>query len=262
MTASLSDHWAALIDVGLLGAGRRPMPDAPAGPVAELAEARRAGDGGEAVLDQVGLLGALRRSGVRPGPAVPLLVSVPDDPRPVCSARAAALLLDVLSEWPVLLDEWFATLAAGGKRLAPELVVPLLGRFRSDPKRRAVVLEAAGPLGEWIAELFPEQLAPRKASARSGPEPHAPLPADFAALVALEPSVLAAALAEGLERTELSNRHRPMLVQLLCTVPAVTLPAVAAALNRAGTNPNTMGLALSLAELATIRHSMIQELLT
>lgn len=259
--ATLAEHWDELAAVALLGADRRSSPSPPAGVAAELAAARRAGDAGDALLDQVALLAALRRGGLRPAPAVPLLMPAPGDHRRPCSPRASAVLRDVLSEWPVLFDEWLTCLGSGGWRLAPEIVVPLLNRFRADPRRRAALLEAAGPVGDWLVELFPSLLAPRPATATTIPEPVAPLPADFVRLAELDAATLAATLAQGLERGELTNRFRPLLVQLLGQVPAAHLAPVAAALHRAGTNPNTMGLALGLADFATLRHTMIQELL-
>jgi hypothetical protein len=109
--------------------------------------------------------------------------------------------------------------------------------------------------------LFPEQLAARPGGSRTLVEPPGPLPADIARYAEFDAELLASSLAVGLERGELSNRHRPMLVRLLCLVSPAVLPTVAAALHRAGSNPATMGLALGLADLTSIRHSMIQELL-
>ena len=258
MSETLESHWAELAGVALLGSDRRPVPEPPGGPLAELAAARHAGDAGEALLDRVAVLGALRKGGLRPGPGVPLLVPAAGDLRPICPPAATTRLVDLLAAWPQLVDEWLATVVAQGWRLSPELVVPLLAKFRSDGARRALVREAAGPLADWLVELFPHLVAPRKATVK--PEPPA-LPADIARLAELEGEALAFTLADGLERGELVNRHRPLLERLLCLVPVAHLPACAALLNRAGTNPNTMGLALSLADLATTRHAMIQELL-
>ncbi len=125
----------------------------------------------------------------------------------------------------------------------------------------AAVVAGTGLLADWLVELFPEQLAPRRGSTRPPEPPAPPLPDDFARLAALDGPVLAATLAEGLERAEIANRHRPLLIRLLCTVPPTHLEPCAAALRRAGTHPATMGLALGLAELASLRHVMIQELL-
>lgn len=258
--ASLADHWEALAAGGLLGTDRRGLVPPPPGPAAHLAEHRVPAGSGEGLLDQVALLTALRRAGVRPGPPRPLLLGAPVDDRPPCSERAVAVLGDILAEWPVLLDEWLAALLAGGKRLPADLVVPLLGRFRADPRRRAAVMAGAGSLADWLVELFPTQLVARRPSpAAESPLP--PLPPDIARLAELDGPVLAATLAEGLARAELTNRLRPLLVRLVCTVPAGHLAPCAAALHRAGTHPATMGLALGLAELATLRHTMIQELL-
>ena len=257
---TLAEHWQHLASAALLGTDRRALGEPPPGPVAEVDRERGAGDGGERLLDELAVLVALRRGGVRPGPPAPLLLPAPPDPRPVCRPAAVRVLDDVLAEWPGLFDEWLALLGSGGWRLAPELVVPLLARFRADPSRRIAV--AAGPLAEWLTELFPELLAPRRrTSSAADHEPPGPIPPDIARLAELPAGELAAALAIGIERAELTTRVRPSLVRLLCTVPAASLPGCAAALNRAGTNPATMGLALALADLATLRWTMIEALL-
>lgn len=256
---SLAEHWQSLAAVALLGTDRRSPPAVPDGDLADLVADRHAGDAGEAVLDQVAALGALRRGGLRPGPPVALLDVADDDPRPVCPPAATARLADLLDAWPQLVDEWLGALVSHGWRLAPEAAVPLLNRFRAHPPRRALALQAVGPLGDWLAELFPDLVGPRRTATVPAEPP--PLPADVQRLARADADALAAALAEGLESGEFSKRHQPMFERVLCSVPIDHLPAIAARLNRAGTNPHTMGIALSLADLAGTRHAMIQELL-
>jgi hypothetical protein len=140
------------------------------------------------------------------------------------------------------------------------VAVGLLAATRADPARRAVVAGLAGDLAPWITELFPAQLAPR---GRPGTTPTKPetlqLPEEIAALVGLAPQDLAAAVVAGLAAGHLANRHRGALVNLISTLTVDHLTAAAEALPRADANPNTMGLALSLADLAAVRLRLIRE---
>ncbi len=257
---SLADLWAGLVSSALLGTDRRAAPSAFGGQVDDITRLRTHHDDSELVLDRVAAIAAMRRAGLRPGPVVPGLLTAPDDPRPVCRPAAVERLPDLLEHWPVLVDQWLAELDRGGWRLPPDAVVELLGRWRNDPERRAVVHHLAGPIATWLVELFPAELAPVR---REGARPAAVerrLPPDIAPFATLDASALAAALASGLDDGALGVRHRPALIDLLMQVPPERLATVADALERAGANPTTMGLALSLADLARTRLAMIEEL--
>jgi hypothetical protein len=135
----------------------------------------------------------------------------------------------------------------------------MLQRFRTDGRRRAAIIELAGPVADWLVEL---DLAPVGGGKPAAPDLDLPPPAgDFAPLWELPGDQLAATLLDGLTRAQLANRHRPLLVRLICEIPAERLAPVIDALSRAATNAATMGLALTLADLAQIRATMIQELL-
>ena len=86
------------------------------------------------------------------------------------------------------------------------------------------------------------------------------LPPDLAPLIQFDGIALAEALAEGMRAGAFGVRHRPGLIELLLHVPPEHLVPVADALERAATNPETMGLAISLADLARTRLGMIEEL--
>ncbi|HEY5877069.1 MAG TPA: hypothetical protein VIT64_17290 [Ilumatobacteraceae bacterium] len=263
---SLADLWAGLVSSALVGTERRAAPGPIGGQLDDVTRLRAHHDDSEVVLDRVAAITAMRRAGLRPGPVVPGLVTAPDDPRPVCRPAAVERLHDLLEQWPVLVDQWLAELDRGGWRLPPDAVVELLGRWRNEPERRALVHHVAGPIATWLVELFPAELAPaRSGRARpaSGDRPASGerrLPPDIAPFVALDAGALAAALASGLEEGALGVRHRPALIDLLLQVPPDRLATVADALERAGTNPTTMGLALSLADLARTRLAMLEEL--
>jgi hypothetical protein len=274
---SLVDLWDDLATAALLGAERRPVPVPPAGPVATLVADRARTDPGEGVLDQVAVLVASRRAGVRPGVVAAPLAPAPADPRPIRPPAAGRRLALLLAAWPELVDEWLARLVAAGYRLAPDDAVALLARTRADPARRQAVVAACGPLAVWLVELFPGELSLRgrrqpPASGATvtagGPAPasqpaalSADLPPDIAALVDVPADVLAGALVAGLTSGRFQARHRPLLLRLLQQVPFASLEPVAGALARAGTNAHTMGLALALADFAATRCQMIQELL-
>lgn len=261
VSTTLAEQWAALVSAALLGTDRRPAPPAPPGPLADLTPGGIDVDDGSAVLDQIAMITAMRRAGVRPAPAAALLVPAPEDARPLCGTAAVDRLHDLLAEWPQLVDQWLELLERSGRRLPPDVAVDLLARWRNDPRRRAAVAEAAGPVTEWLVELFPDELAPGRPSrpARS-PSAPPPLPRDVASLAELDAGELAATLAGGLERGGFGVRHRAPLVQLLIDLPAERLAGLPEVLERAGTNPTTMGLALLLADLARTRLSMIEEL--
>ena len=260
--ASLADLWAGLVSAALLGTERRAAPDPIGSPLDEVTRLRTRHDDAELVLDRVAAITAMRRAGVRPGPVVPGLVTAPDDPRPVCPTAAVERLYDLLGQWPVLVDQWLDELNRGGWRLPPDATVELLGRWRNEPERRAVVHRLAGPIATWLTKLFPAELGPGRGEGAGARPPTADrlLPPDIASFASLDAPALAAALASGLEDGSLGVRHRPALIDLLLQVPPDRLAAVADALERAGTNPTTMGLALSLADLARTRLAMIEEL--
>ena len=252
-------HWGQLATAALLGTDRRPAPAPLPGPLADAVDRLAPADDAASVLVQVALVAAGRRGGVRPGPPAAELMRCADDPRPPCPPAAARRLPELVEHWPSLVDEWLDVVAARGYRLPPALAVTLLRRHRADA-RRALVERAAGPVAEWVTELFPAELGRGRSRLAPAPVEPPPLPADLAALVALPAADTAAVLGHGLATGRFGVRLRASLVQLVGALPAESLPVVADALARAGTNPATLGLALSLADLAQTRAAMLAEL--
>jgi hypothetical protein len=274
---SLAGHWGELVSASLLGVERRPAPAPMAGPLDDLVAARARSDEAERVLDDVAAISAMRRAGVRPGPGAAPLVPAPEDPRPTCRPAAVDRLYDLLEQWPALVDPWLAGVAHGGWRLPPDVAVELLRRWRAEPRRRATVIELTGALAGWLVALFPDELAsrlaerPGRAASRSAsaspaasPAPDAAngpaIPPDLVPLLDLDGPALAGALAQGMRDGAFGVRHRPGLVELLLHTAPENLAPVGDALERAATNPETMGLAISLADLARVRLGMIEEL--
>ena len=256
--ATWEDHWAQLVAAALLGTDRRPPPPPPPGPLAELLDelegqapggASEPTDEAVRLLSQVATVTAARRAGLRPRPAPAPLPACPPAAVPVCPPAAGRRLAELLEAWPMLVDEWLAALMAGGWRLPEEHVVTLLARFRADPRRRALVVKAAGPLADWLAELFPELLAPRRPArpaqvqAAVDAEAAPPLPPDLAPLLELEPAELASTLVEGLAQGRWIHRHRPLLVRLVGAVDparlAVLVAGLAEASSVAGSSPGS-----------------------
>ncbi len=255
---SWREHWGQLATVALLGTDRRPAPEPPPGPLADAVARLAPADDAESVLVQVALLSAARRAGFRPGEPVALLAPCPPDDRPPCPPAAAARLPELVEHWPSLVDEWLDRLIVGGYRLPPALAATLLARHRADA-RRPVVEQAAGPLAEWLTGLFPDTYG-RPRSKLPAPTERPPLPADLADLLTRPAPEIAAALAGGVVDGHLGARLRAPLVQLVSLLRPSALGPVAEALARSGTNPSTLGLALSLADLARVRATMIAEL--
>jgi hypothetical protein len=310
---TLADHWAALVSAALLGTDRRPPPPAPAAlgswpsgpdeptalgswssgpdeplaPTAPPGRAPHSGDDATDVLDQVAALTVMRRAGIRAEPAPPMLQACDPDERPVCPPAAARRLGELLEAWPVLVDEWLERLDEAGHRLPPEHVAALLAGHRVDPARRARVASAAGPLAQWITDLFPELLAPRRAAVApthrrsngtapggaarglasgqvTAPDPVADAPGDLSPdlvpLLAVDADELARALVEGLDRGRWLPRHRPLLARLVCRVDPAALPRLVDALGGEVRTPSAVHLAADLADLARTRADMLAEL--
>jgi hypothetical protein len=267
MTSTLADHWAALATAALLGTDRRPPPAPPPGPLEDLLAALPPADDAQRALHQVVAIAAARRAGLRPAPPTPTLHAVSHDHRRPCPPAAARRLPELVQHWPMLVAPWLELLDQGGFALPPEHLVDLLERERANPVTRAVVLRIAGPLAEWVAQLFPDlQAGPRSAAspdlAAASPDPAASgaLPPDLAALVTAPADQLVAVLVDGLATGSLANRHRPLLIRLVCQVPASVLPALVTALARSAPRPEAAGLTFTLAELAAARSEMIAEL--
>ena len=142
--------WADLVTAALLGTDRRPT---------------------TALLDRSALLAVARRAGLRPGPASPLPVAAPADPRPALPEPARlrlAMLLPArgggtggggsgsLANLNELLPQWLAAANRHGYRCPAVLVPPLLDAARARSELRADAVTLAGPLGRWLAERNPD----------------------------------------------------------------------------------------------------------
>jgi len=256
--SDLDSYWDDLVTAALLGTDRRDPPAPPDGPVADLVADALPTDGASRMLVSVAAVAAARRAGFVSLPAADPLQSPSDDPRPWCPPVAVATWRTVVRDWPVLEDEWVLTSIEQGFALAPDALVELLRRHRSDAVRRARVALAAGPTARWVVEHVPS-LAP--AARRTAPVeavtslPELPVPPELHDLLTADAHTFARRLGADFATGVFGRPHRAVLVNLVARCrPAVLLDA-AGSLESTG-----VGLALALADEARLRHRMLTEL--
>ncbi len=164
----------------------------------------------------------------------------------------------------VLEDEWMLTLVTNGWRLAPELVPAALARHRSDPVRHARARIAAGASADWLIDQLPD-LACSKPNAMVEPEalaelPDLPIPPDLVELASAPGAELGRVIGAGLEHGELGASHRAVLVNLVARMAPGGLADAATVLDAVDPYSAGAGLATVLADLATTRERMLDEL--
>jgi hypothetical protein len=260
---SLAAYWDEMVTVGLLGADRRDPPAALPGALADLDGDDPRPAPADRLLQQVAACVAVRRAGVTPAPTAPPLDLPPPDERPTTPPGAAATWQRIVDDWPILEDEWLLTVVAAGRRLAPELIEPLLVRHRGDAVRHARSMLAAGELGEWLVAQLPYLAvrSPKPANAEHVVSlPELAMPPALAVLLTAAPDVAANELAAAFEHGQVGASLRGVLTNLVARIQPTSLPAVAAALESADPSLPSIGIALALADLARLRHTMLAEL--
>jgi hypothetical protein len=262
-TGTVADYWREMVTVALLGTDRRDPPAPPAGGLADLAADDPQPTPSQRLLQQVAGCAVAQRAGVLPGPSAPLLAPPDDDPRPVTPPSTTATWRRVVSDWPVLEDEWLLAVIHTGHRLAPELVVPLLARHRTNATRHARALVAAGPLGQWMIEWSPRlACAARKPAVMEaiGELPELAIVPDLLPVLWASPRQAAHTIAGGLSSGVLGISHRAVLVNLVARINPASLPELGEAIGRVDPSLPIIGLAFALADLARLRHQMLVEL--
>ncbi len=262
---TIDELWRELVTTALLGTDRRDPPSAE-GELGDLVADSVRADPSSRMLAQIAACTAVRRAGVLPGPALtPLAPPDPDD-RPPCTPAAVERWRHITTSWPVLEDEWMLTLIEQGWRLAPELVPAVLRRQRRDPIRRIRALVAAGPLAAWLGEHLPE-LDPAPTRPPTGVEmeristlPDLPVPPDLAPLLTSTGAEIGGTIAIGLEDRTLVEAHRAVLINVVARCAPDALVDVADVLDSVDPSSPGRGLASVLADLATTRHRMLDEL--
>ncbi len=262
MTA-VAEQWREMVTVALLGSNRREPPPPAAGLLADLAADEPRDSPSQRLLQQAAATTVLRRAGLRPAESCQPFAAPADDPRPLTPPAATRTWRQIVTDWPVLEDEWLLAVVHAGRRLAPELIGPLLTRHRTDPTRRARVSVAAGPLAAWLVEHEPRLAA----SGRRAPDPEAigelpdlPTLQELAAVLQAPPQQSARVIAAGLDSGAFGVSHRAVLTNFAARVRPDALDAIAAALDRVNPSLIAIGLAFSLADLARLRRRMLDEL--
>lgn len=157
MSAAGVGWWPELRSCALVGTARRPVPQP-----AELARFGSRGDevaSSVALLDALALATAARRAGQRPVVALEGPPPVDADDVEVASPVATQLLELLLGPTPPgganrgdLLDHWFTTCAAAGRRVPDELIVDVLEHATGASALRSSAAAALGRRGRWLAD--------------------------------------------------------------------------------------------------------------
>ncbi|MEA3184937.1 MAG: hypothetical protein QOJ74_1414 [Ilumatobacteraceae bacterium] len=260
---TIADYWREMVTVALLGTDRREPPSPPAGALADLAADDPQPTPSQRLLQQVAGCIVAQRAGMLPGRSATLVASPGNDPRPVTPPSATATWHRLVDDWAVLEDEWVLAVIHSGRRLAPELVVPVLSRYRTDATRHARALVAAGPLGQWMIEWSPRLACAAKKPAvmeAIGELPELVIIPELQAVLWAAPQHAAHTIVAGLSSGALGTSHRAVLVNLVARVQPASLPVLAEAIGNIDPSQPTIGLAFALADLARLRHQMLTEL--
>mgnify|MGYP000255771544 CR=1 FL=1 len=264
--ADLRTSWDALVAVAMLGTDRRNPPE-PTGLIADVVDDTVRPTPSERMLAQVATTVAVRRAGVLPGPARPVVAGPDVDDRPICVPAATQRWHHVISSWPVLEDEWMLTLLTSGRRVPADLVPELLTRHRSDPVRRARAELACGPLAGWLVGHLPELAARGAASTQPDPSadhiaelPSLPIPPELEPLLFADGAHVALQLGRAIDSGTLVHAHRAVLINLVARMRPDALGAVATALEMVDGTSIGFPLASVLADLARTRERMLDEL--
>lgn len=268
MSASLNDYWNEMVTVALLGTDRRDPPLPPAGGLADLAADDPQPTPSQRLLQQVAGCTVVRRAGLLPGAPIATVAPPAPDQRPPTPQSATRTWRRLVADWPLLEDEWVLAVVRNGRRLAPELVPPVLARHRTDATRHARALVAAGPLGDWMIGWSPRLACTAKKPAvvhSLGVEllaevPELPIVPELLPLLSAPAAQAARTLSAGLSSAELGRSHKAVLVNLIARMQPSSLPAVAQAIDRVDPSSPSIGLAFALADLAHLRHHMLTEL--
>lgn len=261
--STVAEYWREMVTVALLGTDRRDPPAPPGGPLADLAADDPQPTPSQRLLQQVAGCTVAQRAGMLPSASAVPVAPPADDPRPVTPPAASATWHRITDDWAVLEDEWLLAVIHSGRRLAPELVVPVLGRYRTDATRHARALVAAGPLGAWMIEWAPRLACTAKQPAvmeAIGELPELAIVPDLQSVLWASPAQAARTIAAGLSSGVFGISHRAVLINLVARIQPASLPALAEAIGHVDPSQPTIGLAFALADLARLRHQMLTEL--
>jgi hypothetical protein len=256
-SATFDEHWRRLVTAALLGTERRSPPEPPPGAVADVVDDSVIADDAGRMLVTVAVATAARRAAFEPLAPLDPLQPPAADRRPLTPPRCSSTWASIVSDWPVLEDEWMLAVIEAGYRLAPDVLVAALARHRNDPVRRTRTALAGGPMAAWISEHVPElAVAERVVSADSvASVPELPIPLDLAELLTADAHTFVARLVPRLASGEFGRAHRAVLVNLLARCRREVLSDAGDALVGVGSV-----LSVALADLCRLRNRMLTEL--
>lgn len=247
----MSQEWDDLVTAAMLGTDRRPPPEIRPAAIGDLVDDALLTDGAERLLTAVAAAAAVRRAGFLPADPVARLVPPDGDERSLVPPDAVEAWRAIVTDWPVLDDEWLIAVIDRGFRLPADVLVTELARTRSDAVRRSRVALAGGPLAGWVVDHLP---AFEPVSARAVPAdevtslPELPVPPDLADLLTADARTVARRIGAGLVDGSFGPPHRGVLVNLVARCrPAVLVDLAGAA------EASSTGLGTALADLARLR---------
>jgi hypothetical protein len=259
----IDNYWREMVTVALLGTDRREPPAPPSGGLLDLAADDPQPTASQRLLQQVAGCTVVKRAGMLPGASTPLVASPADDARPLTPPSATATWRRVVDDWAVLEDEWLLAVIHSGRRLAPELIVPVLARYRTDATRHARALVAAGTLGHWMIEWSPRLACTSRRPVvveALGELPDLAIVPELQFVLSSPPAAAASTIADGLSSGAFGVTHRAVLINVVARIQPASLPALAAAISSSDPSQPSIGLAFALADLARLRHQMLTEL--
>ncbi len=263
MTATITDYWREMVTVALLGTDRREPPAPPTGALADLAADDPQPTASQRLLQQVAGCTVAQRAGMLPGASASMVAPPADDGRPITPPAATNTWHRIVDDWAVLEDEWMLAVIHSGRRLAPELIVPVLARYRTDATRHSRALVAAGTLGQWLIEWSPRLACTSKRPAvmeAIGELPELAIVPDLQPVLLASPRQAAHTIAGGLSSGVFGVSHRAVLINVVARLRPASLPAVAEAIGHIDPSRPAIGVAFALADLARLRHQMLTEL--
>lgn len=231
---SAQDHQREMLTTALLGTDRRQPPAPPTGPIADVVAdlAVIVGDSSPdaAFLNQLTVMTVAGRLALQPARPARLLTPPPVDSRPQCSAAAARQWRSIIEEWPVLEDEWLATVWQRGERVPGDVLVDLLERHRVDLRRRQVVQLIGGPVVAWMSDHLDMPTGPAPGI---GVDPSAlpdlPQHPQVVAMLNDDPGELAERIA-GMLGAEFTTTDCRLVEHVVARMSAASLPAVVSTL--------------------------------
>lgn len=259
----MSDRaWDTLLTAALLGTDRRQPPDAPAGPVADVVAdlAVIVGDSAPdaALLNQLTVMTVAGRLALQPGRPARLLAPPADDPRPRCSPAAARQWRTIIDEWPVLEDEWLATVWRRGERIPADVLVDLLERHRTDLRRRQLAQQIGGPVVGWMSEHLDVPTAtPPRPGCDPAVLPEIPLHPDVACVLEADPGELSWRIRQVFSDARFAAADRRLVENVVARAPVASLPAMILMLDSLGADEHTGAAAAIVADLARRRLGML-----